>query len=35
MLKMQSAKEIKLLEGVIGMAEWTMKWPEIHNNKQQ
>src|SRR3990167_8752813 len=45
MLKMQSAKEIKqldkhqakqkIIEGVIGMAEWTMKWQEIHKNKQQ
>src|SRR3990167_3971304 len=45
MLKMQSAKGIKqldkhqakqkIIEGVIGMAEWTTKWQEIHKNKQQ
>src|SRR3990167_1836615 len=45
MLKIQSAKGIKqldkhqakqkIIEGVIGMAEWTTKWQEIHKNKQQ
>src|SRR3990167_9537379 len=45
MLKLQSGKGIKqldkdqakqkIIEGVIGMAEWTMKWQEIHEKKQQ
>src|SRR3990167_4894177 len=45
MLKMQSAKGIKqldkhqakqkIIEGVIGVAEWTTKWQEIHKKKQQ
>src|SRR3990167_8023412 len=45
MLKMQSGKAMKqldkhqakqkIIEGVIGMIEWTIKWQDIHEKKQQ